>query len=170
VDELKAGEKRGRSKRKAPNVEESEDKPTSKRLRIKTVGIVAVEPKQGPSLWKGRGEGSSTRRARSPSAEVIEEDEDDEDIEVAMEIDRAEGGSGNGGDEEAARRLRVYEQRRYVATLQMCANSLENDVHNADADVLIARHRLQGARTQFAVATRTLQEALERLEEMEAEE
>jgi hypothetical protein len=87
-----------------------------------------------------------------------------------MEVNQAEGGSGNGGDEEAARRLRVYKQRRYVAMLQMCANSLENDVHNADADVLIARHRLQGARTQLAVATKTLQEEWERLEEMEAEE
>jgi hypothetical protein len=57
-----------------------------------------------------------------------------------MEVNRAEGGLVNGGDEEAAQHLRVYEQRHYVATLQMCANSLENDVHNADTDVLIARH------------------------------
>jgi hypothetical protein len=70
VDELKAGEKWGRSKRKAPNVEESEDKPASKRPQTKTVGIVAVEPKRRPSPRKGRGEGPSTRRAQRLSRKM----------------------------------------------------------------------------------------------------
>jgi hypothetical protein len=70
----------------------------------------------------------------------------------------------------AAHHTQIYEQRRYVATLQMCVNSLENDVHNANADVLIAHHRLQGARARFAAATETLQEAREQLVELESEE